>query len=245
MQLREQQLVQPLPHAGLLPRAQSPPGGHPTTKAELLRQMLPTDPRAQYEQDPLQREPVIKRLPTRIAKTTLPPRQQRLDPLPKRIRDLPRLRPHRHPPPKLTTGADGLRYQRTGPFIQLELLRAKPRRGSAETSAARAGGRPARLPSAPFELASDRERSARPTPGRAVSPGNRRRSALARIVTAAEDEEPRRIIPHAQIEIEGPVMADGLMVWLGSRRRARRGLFRRPGRSLACGRAAQVSTAGG
>src|SRR5579864_2592766 len=126
MQLREQQLVQPLPHAGLLPRAQSPPGGHPTTKAELLRQMLPTDPRVQYEQDPLQREPVIKRLPTRIAKTTLPPRQQRLDPLPKRIRDLPRLRPHRHPPPKLTTGADGLRYQRTGPFIQIELLSPAP-----------------------------------------------------------------------------------------------------------------------
>ena len=61
MQLGQQQLVQPLPDARLLPGAQPPPGRHPTAKAELLRQMLPADTRVQHEQDPLQREPIIER----------------------------------------------------------------------------------------------------------------------------------------------------------------------------------------
>src|SRR5215212_3117562 len=104
-------------------RSQPPPARHPAAEAELLRQMLPTDPAVQDEQDPLQREPIIERLPTRVAKTPLALRQQRLDPLPQPIRHIPRFRPHRHPP-SLTTGADGLRYRRTGPFIQLELLRS-------------------------------------------------------------------------------------------------------------------------
>ena len=122
MQLRKQQLMQTLPHTRLLPRAQPPPGGHPTAETKLLRQMLPTDPRVQNEQDPLQRQPIIKRLATGIAKPPLLPWQQRLDPLPQPVRDLPRLRSHRHRPQTLTTDADGLRYRRTGPFIQLELL---------------------------------------------------------------------------------------------------------------------------
>src|SRR5215213_9264420 len=59
----------------------------------------------------------------RIPKTALPPRQQRLDPTPQRIRHIPRLRTHRHPRKSLTTDTDGLRPSRTGPFIQLELLK--------------------------------------------------------------------------------------------------------------------------
>src|SRR5215213_2538390 len=121
VQVGKQQLVQALPDTRLLPRSQLPPARHPAAEAELLRQMLPTDPAVQDEQDPLQREPIIERLPTRVAKTPLALRQQRLDPLPQPIRHIPRFRPHRHPP-SLTTGADGLRYRRTGPFIQLELL---------------------------------------------------------------------------------------------------------------------------
>src|SRR5262249_47607323 len=125
MQLREQKLVQTLPDTGLLPRPQPPPGRHPTTETELLRQMLPADPGVEHEQDSLQRQPIIERLATRIAKAAFLPWQERLDPLPQRIRDLPWLRPHRHPPPTLTTGADGLRYPQPGPFIQLELLRGR------------------------------------------------------------------------------------------------------------------------
>src|SRR5262249_34000987 len=122
MQLREQKLVQTLPDTGLLPRPQPPPGRHPTTETELLRQMLPADPGVEHEQDSLQRQPIIERLATRIAKAAFLPWQERLDPLPQRIRDLPWLRPHRHPPPTLTTGADGLRYRQPGPFLPLELL---------------------------------------------------------------------------------------------------------------------------
>jgi hypothetical protein len=115
--------MQPLPHAGVVPAAQSPPSGHPATEAELLGQMLPADPGVQHEQDPLQRQPVIERLAARM--TEAPPllRQQRLDPLPQSVRHIPRLRPHRHPPPTLTTDADGLRDREAGPFIQLELLK--------------------------------------------------------------------------------------------------------------------------
>src|SRR5215831_4464469 len=123
VQLGQQQFVQLVPDAGLLPRTQPPPRRHPAAEAELLRQMLPPDPRVEHEQDPLQRQPIVERLATRIAKTTLLPRQQRLQPPPQRVRDLPPLHPHRHPPPTLTTGADGPRYRRTGPFIQLEVLR--------------------------------------------------------------------------------------------------------------------------
>jgi hypothetical protein len=52
VQLRQQQLVQPLPQPGPLPPTQPPPTRHPRAKTKLLRQMLPGDPRLQHEQDP-------------------------------------------------------------------------------------------------------------------------------------------------------------------------------------------------
>ena len=122
--------MQPLPDTRLPPLVQPTPGRHPATKTELLRQMLPADPRVQDEQDPLQHQPIIKRLAARIAKAPLALRQQRLNPLPQPIRHIPRLRPHRHPLQSLTTDADGLRYREAGPFKELELLRAYSGRGS-------------------------------------------------------------------------------------------------------------------
>src|SRR5262249_57325402 len=89
VQLREQRCVQPLPHARLLPVAQPPPRSHPAAEAELLRQMLPADPRMQHEQDPLQYEPIIQRLATRITKPARLLRQHRLDPPPCPIPDPP------------------------------------------------------------------------------------------------------------------------------------------------------------
>src|SRR5438477_6824043 len=84
--------------------------------------MLPPDPGVQHEQDPLQHQPVIERLTTRIAKAARPHRQHRLDPRPQTIRHIPPPRPHRHRLSSLTTDADELRYRRTGPFIELEVL---------------------------------------------------------------------------------------------------------------------------
>src|SRR3954469_5284186 len=69
VQLSEQKLVQPLPDAGVLPDPQPAPTRHPATEAQLLRQMLPTDPSVQNEQDPLQRQPIIERLAARIPKS--------------------------------------------------------------------------------------------------------------------------------------------------------------------------------
>jgi hypothetical protein len=45
--------MQPLPDAGVLPGPQATPRRHPAAEAELLRQVLPTDPGVQHEQDPL------------------------------------------------------------------------------------------------------------------------------------------------------------------------------------------------
>jgi hypothetical protein len=89
--------------------------------------MLPADPGVKHEQDPLQDEPVIERLPTRIAKAALAARQERLDPRPQPVGDDPR-RPHRHPPFQLDDGCPRLRYPEPGPFIELEVLSPrKPR----------------------------------------------------------------------------------------------------------------------
>src|SRR5262249_37825596 len=96
--VRDQRRGRPPPRPRLLPVAHPPPRSHPAAEAELLRQMLPADPRMQHEQDPLQYEPIIQRLATRITKPARLLRQHRLDPRPCLIRDLPRLRPHRHPP---------------------------------------------------------------------------------------------------------------------------------------------------
>ncbi len=104
VQLGQQQLVQPVPDAGLLPRPQPPPSRHPAAKAKLLRQVLPADPRVQHEQDPLQHAPVIKRPATRITETPLPRRQQRLDPLPPS--GPPTVSPSSTSLPSLTTDAD-------------------------------------------------------------------------------------------------------------------------------------------
>jgi hypothetical protein len=68
-----------VPDPGPLPLVQTPPTGHSRTEAELDRQVLPRDPGMQNEQDPLQRRPIGQPLATRIAKTTLLGRQQRLD----------------------------------------------------------------------------------------------------------------------------------------------------------------------
>lgn len=47
--------MQRVPHTGCLPIAQSPPARHATAKAQLLRQLLPGDARAQHEQDAVER----------------------------------------------------------------------------------------------------------------------------------------------------------------------------------------------
>src|SRR5436189_6388018 len=97
VQLGEQLLVQTVPNTRLLPCPQPSPRRHPAAEAELLRQMLPPNPGVQHKQDPLQREAVIERLATRIPKTPLLGRQQRLDPLPQPVRHLPRGSPSSTP----------------------------------------------------------------------------------------------------------------------------------------------------
>jgi hypothetical protein len=106
LQLREQQRVQSLPNAGLLPIAQPPPTRHPRPAPKLLRQPLPADTSAEHKQDPRQHPSVIEWPPTRIAKPARLPRNQRLEPHPQLVRHLPRLRRHRHASQIVTTGAD-------------------------------------------------------------------------------------------------------------------------------------------
>ena len=52
VQFGQQVLVQPLPHPGLVPVAQSAPGGHARAEPQLLRQELPRDAGAEHEQNP-------------------------------------------------------------------------------------------------------------------------------------------------------------------------------------------------
>src|SRR3954447_23188973 len=59
-------LVKLAPNAGLLPASQAAPSRHPAAEPELLRQMLPTDPCVQDDQDSLQHQPIVQRPPTRI-----------------------------------------------------------------------------------------------------------------------------------------------------------------------------------
>jgi hypothetical protein len=96
-QLREQERVQPLPHACLLPRIEAAVAGRAGPKAELERQVPPRDPGMQHKQDPLQRRTIIEPPTTRVAEATLDPRQQRLDQPPQPIRHDPRRNSHRHP----------------------------------------------------------------------------------------------------------------------------------------------------
>jgi len=120
-QLRQQERVQPLPNTRPLPLIQTAITGRAATEAKLERQMPPRDPRMQHEQDPLQRLPVRQALPTRVAETTLDLRQQRLDPLPQLVRHDPRPDSHQRPS-SLTTDADGVRRQGSGPFIPVRVL---------------------------------------------------------------------------------------------------------------------------
>ena len=104
-QLREQQHVQPLPHTRPLPLVQPPLAGRARAEAELERQVPPGDPGVKTNRIPCS----ASRSGSRLRPETQPPldRQQRLDPLPQRIRHDPRRNRHRHPLLSLTTDADG------------------------------------------------------------------------------------------------------------------------------------------
>jgi hypothetical protein len=102
----QQQLVQALPDAGLLPGAQPPPRRHPATEAEFPRQMCSQRSPYAARTGSLARRAGHSAAFGRIAKAALRPRQQRLNPLPQPIGDNPRRYPHRHPPPSLRTDAD-------------------------------------------------------------------------------------------------------------------------------------------
>ena len=86
-QSRQQQLVQPLPHAGLLPPIQPTPTGHAGAEAERGRQMPPGDPGVENKEDPLQRLPIRQPLAARITPTRNtndqdPPKTTRATPSP-------------------------------------------------------------------------------------------------------------------------------------------------------------------
>jgi len=73
----------------------------------------------QHEQDPLERSPVVEALATRIPEATLLLRQERLDPLPQRVRHDPRCDGHRHPL-SLTTDADAFAVRERVPSFRFE-----------------------------------------------------------------------------------------------------------------------------
>jgi hypothetical protein len=90
-QLGQQHLVQALPDPGLVPVPQPPLAGHARAEAQLLRQELPADPGVEHEQDPAHHLPVLQALTARTSVSALDNRQERLDPLPQPVLDLPRL----------------------------------------------------------------------------------------------------------------------------------------------------------
>ena len=92
VELREQQLVQLLPDAGLLPLAQPAPAGHPRAAAHLLRQVLPrgspsaartrsrsapSGPRSASDREPMPprhlRDQRLKQLPQLVRRPTASP----------------------------------------------------------------------------------------------------------------------------------------------------------------------------
>lgn len=89
--------MQPLPHAGLVPVPQPSPARHARPEAEVLRQVLPLDPRMQHVQDPAQHIPVRQRPAAGIPEPALTLRQQRFHAVPQLIRHDPRRRPHTRP----------------------------------------------------------------------------------------------------------------------------------------------------
>ena len=99
VQLGQHQLVQPVPDAGLLPRSQAPPRRWcPHPKPSCGGRCSQPIPVCSTNKIPLQHAPVIKRLaiynPGSAAAS--PAATARSAPQP--VRNLPRSRPHRHPP---------------------------------------------------------------------------------------------------------------------------------------------------
>ena len=88
-QLGQQHLVQALPDPGIVPVAQPAPARHPRTESQLLGQELPADPGVQHEQDSAQYLAVVQTGSARTSGVALDLRQQRRDPLPQAILDLP------------------------------------------------------------------------------------------------------------------------------------------------------------
>ena len=66
MQALQQNLMQPRPHAGFLPVAQTPPATHAAPAAHLGRQHLPRQAGAQHEQNAGQRRPIVDRRPSAL-----------------------------------------------------------------------------------------------------------------------------------------------------------------------------------
>lgn len=123
IQLGQQDLVQPLPDAGLVPVPKPPPARHARAETEVLRQVLPLDPGVQHVQDPAQYFPVRQRLTAGIPEPSLTLRQQRLQMLPQFIRHDPRRCPHTEPNAQLLprTRRPGLIH-----LIVLALVRRLP-----------------------------------------------------------------------------------------------------------------------
>jgi len=85
-ELGQQDLVELLEHAGLVPVAQASPTGHPTTATHLGGQVFPANAGLEDKEDAGEAGAIVNRLspafgPRRVW------RQQRLDDLPKFIRD--------------------------------------------------------------------------------------------------------------------------------------------------------------
>jgi len=83
----QQGQVQALPYAAGLPVAEATPAGHAATEAQFLRQVLPWDAGLQYEQDAVQRCPVVHSGAATFGRG-FHHRQQRLQCLPQLVIDL-------------------------------------------------------------------------------------------------------------------------------------------------------------
>ena len=88
--------MQAVPDAGVLPLAQSAPGGVPGSAAQLLGQVPPAAAGVEDKQDPFQRGPILDPGPPTRATRRWPGRDQRLDQFPESILDQPLLPAPRH-----------------------------------------------------------------------------------------------------------------------------------------------------
>jgi hypothetical protein len=66
-QLCEEELVEALEDASLLPFVEATPARHPGAVTELLRESLPGDPGREHEQDPGEDSAVVETLSARIS----------------------------------------------------------------------------------------------------------------------------------------------------------------------------------